>query len=127
MVITVKYYSDYKQFFNSIDEITKPEQVIELDCSNNQLDTFLFSNIEKLINLKILNCSNNNLESLEGIQNLTKLEELFCSHNKLKTIYEIKNMINLKEIWCHNNKELNLRYINKYIQLNKLNINKIVH
>ena len=62
-----------------LDKKYSKEEQLELtwlDCSNNNLTSL--KGIEKLTNLTGLDCSNNNLTSLKGIENLTKLEWLKC-------------------------------------------------
>ena len=53
----------------------------ELDCSYNQLKDYLYILSS---GLKILNCSHNNLTSMDlGILSGLKLEEVDCSYNKI--------------------------------------------
>ena len=73
-----------------------------LDCSYN--DITLLEDINNLTNLKILDCSNNEIRSLEGINNVTNLEELYCDHNKITSLLPINNLISLRKLHCYSNK-----------------------
>ena len=55
-------------------------------------------------NIKLLNCNDNNLDSLVGIKNLPNLMELHCSWNQLDSLIGIENFANLKLLNCSNNK-----------------------
>ena len=57
--------------------------------------------IENFKNLKVLDCSDNNLKSLDLSKN-TLLETLIYSSNNVSTI-DLSNNINLKEIYCSSN------------------------
>ena len=57
MIITVKYSNGTKKPFNSFDDITDNDNVIELDCGCNKL-THLPENMN-FPNLEMLNCYNN--------------------------------------------------------------------
>ncbi len=54
-------------------------------------------------NLTILNCSHENITSLEGIENLTELEALDCSYNQLTTLIGIEKLTFLEYLSCFNN------------------------
>ena len=62
------------------------DQVTSLVCSNNQLTSL--EGIENLINLQVLSCSENQLTSLEGIENLVNLKELYCTNNQFSVDYK---------------------------------------
>jgi len=68
----------YHEFGNLSINIT------ELDCSNNQLTSI--ESLRILINLKKLNCSGNRLTLLEPLNNLAKLESINCSFNQLTSL-----------------------------------------
>jgi Leucine-rich repeat (LRR) protein len=53
--------------------------------------------------IKYLNCSNNNITSLEGIENLPKLEWLNCADNKLTSLKGIENLPKLEWLFCYDN------------------------
>jgi hypothetical protein len=78
------------------------EQISYFDCSNNNLDSL--EGIEKLIHLKILFCNNNNLTHLNEIENLIDLEFLDCRSNDLTNLNGMKNLIHLQRLYCRVNK-----------------------
>jgi Leucine-rich repeat (LRR) protein len=69
----------------------------ELNCSENNIEDL--NHIQNLINLRKLSCSNNNLTTLNEIQNLTNLQELYCSHNNLTNLNDLQNLNRL--IYCN--------------------------
>jgi Leucine-rich repeat (LRR) protein len=72
--------------------------------------------------IKQVNCSNNNLTSLEGIENLRNLEVLNCSNNNLTSLEGIENLSNLKHLYCFNNNFSNgyKNYLKKHCKENKI-------
>ena len=96
----------------------------ELDCSYNQLK----NSIEILsVGLKILNCSHNNLTSMDlGILTGLKLEEVDCSYNKIWRIV-MRSKEELVKFDCSNN-ELMALDVSRCYQLKQLNcsVNQLV-
>jgi len=82
---------------------TKKEQktLTLLNCSDEGITSL--EGIEQLVNLKELNCCNNKLTSLKGIEKLVNLEYLDCSHNNLTSLKGIENLDKLRYLYCHNN------------------------
>ena len=130
----IKEYNEYVDPFNEDDwdevepkflvwlKINYPDEskwkdITRIDCSNQKLTDLI--GIDKLINLDILNCSTNQLTELDLSKNI-KLIELFCDNNQLIELDLTKN-IELKTLYCFNNqiieldisKNIKLRY--KYI------------
>ena len=98
------------------DENTWSE-ITRIDCYNNQLTSL--EGIENLVNLKILDCNSNQLTSLEGIENLVNLKVLSCSNNQL-TNMEIENLVNLKGLNCYHNQLTSLEGIENMAKLVRL-------
>lgn len=96
----------------------------ELDCSYNQLK----NSIEILsVGLKILNCSHNNLTSMDlGILSGLNLEEVDCSYNKIWRIV-MRSEEKLIKFDCSNN-ELMALDVSRCYQLKQLNcsVNQLV-
>lgn len=96
----------------------------ELDCSYNQLK----NSIEILsVGLKKLNCSHNNLTSMDlGILSGLKLEEVDCSYNKIWRIV-MRSEEELIKFDCSNN-ELMALDVSRCYQLKQLNcsVNQLV-
>ena len=89
----------------------------ELDCSYNQLKDYLYILSS---GLKILNCSHNNLTSMDlGILSGLKLEEVDCSYNKIWRIV-MRSEEELIKFDCSNNDlmELDVSQCSKLQQLN---------
>ena len=96
----------------------------ELDCSYNQLKDYL-----PILSsgLKILNCSHNNLTSMNlGILSGLKLEEVDCSYNKIWRIV-MRSEEELIKFDCSNN-ELMALDVSRCYQLKQLNcsVNQLV-
>jgi Leucine-rich repeat (LRR) protein len=110
--------------------------VTKLDVNNKQIFDFTgieaFVNLEYLycydnwfinsldfsnnINLKVLNCSDNNIDSLD-ISNLTQLIELDCSINIL-TELDLSDSINLTTLKCGDNSLSNINVSNNVQLIN---------
>ena len=96
----------------------------ELDCSYNQLKDYLYILSS---GLKILNCSHNNLTSMDlGILSGLKLEEVDCSYNKIWRIV-MRSEEELIKFDCSNN-ELMALDVSRCYQLKQLNcsVNQLV-
>ena len=94
---------------------TSWDKLREIDCWNNQLTTL--EGIEKLTSLERLYCSNNQLTTLEGIYNLTSLKELYCHNNQLTILEGIEKLTSLKYLICYNNQLTTLEGIEKLTSL----------
>jgi len=62
--------------------------------------------IEEFTNLKVLNCSSNQLSTIDISANVN-LQSLYCNHNNL-TFLDVSNNINLNHIQCNNNSISNI-------------------
>jgi Leucine-rich repeat (LRR) protein len=124
----MKYYNFIKKReikwkindFNKWVREGKPinKNIIELDISYSNID--ILENMENLVNLKILYCSDNELTTLEGIKKLINLKYLYCNTNNLTSLEGIENLINLKELYCHNNQLTSLEGIENLVNLEVL-------
>jgi len=76
-------------------------KITEIDCHNNQLTSL--EGIENLVNLKFLYCYDNQLTSLKEIENLVNLKELYCSNNQLTSLEGIENLVSLEHLYCYDN------------------------
>jgi Leucine-rich repeat (LRR) protein len=90
----------------------------KLDCFNNQLTSL--EGIENLVNLRELYCYNNQLTSLDGIENLVNIEYLDCSYNQLTSLEGIENLVNLERLYCYNNQLTSLENIENLVNLERL-------
>ena len=76
----------------------------DLDISNSNISDL--TGIEDFVALEILNCSGNNLTSLNFTNNKNLLQ-LFCFDNNLNNLDTTKN-INLNILWCYSNQFRNI-------------------
>ena len=89
----------------------------ELDCSYNQLKDYLYILSS---GLKILNCSHNNLTSMDlGILSGLKLEEVDCSYNNITNIV-MDSVGELVKFDCSNNNLMALD-VSQCLKLEELN------
>ena len=90
----------------------------ELDCSWNQLTSL---DISGLANLNFVLCRFNQLTSL-NVSDLTNLENLDCSSNQLTSL-DVLDLINLEDLVCHNNylTSLDLTKLNRLSMFNGSN------
>ena len=75
--------------------------VVKLDCSNNRLTSL--QGIQWLTRLRELDCSVNCLTSLSEASNCSNLQRLICDHNRLESIQIIECFPALTYLNCRNN------------------------
>ncbi|MDB6134344.1 MAG: hypothetical protein JWM59_2587 [Verrucomicrobiales bacterium] len=73
-----------------------------LDCSRNQMTTL--EPLAGLSSLHSLNCSGNGLATLEPLAGLSALQSLDCSHNRLTTLEPLAGLAFLQSLVCHSNR-----------------------
>lgn len=94
-----------------------------LDCSNTTIKTL--EGIEGIINLTELNCSNNdNLNSLIPVANLKNLVSLNCGNTMVKSLAPLANLINLKTLDVHFCTVNNLSQLSALTKLTSLDVSK---
>ncbi len=76
------------------------EQVVELNL--NGLEISNLTGIEYFTELRILDCCNNKLKTIDVSKN-TKLIEFYCMSNEL-TALDVSALTNLENFWCVSNK-----------------------
>lgn len=74
------------------------ENLATLNCSDNQLTSL--DGISNCPNLTILNCRNNQLTSLDGISNCPNLTILDCGNNPLTSL-DVSDYLNLTTLNCN--------------------------
>ncbi|MBR3917184.1 MAG: leucine-rich repeat domain-containing protein, partial [Clostridia bacterium] len=103
----------------SAEEIAKATYISVINSGISDL-----TGIDNLINLKILDCNNNNLKNLD-ISNNTALTTLFCEYTELTSL-NISNNTSLKKLYCsHSNLETldvsnNTELVDLYCDCNQL-------
>ena len=80
------------------------ENVVELDVKNSEIKDL--TGIEDFASLTHLNCSENQLTSLD-VSNNTSLERLFCDDNQLTSL-DVSNNTSLEKLDCSTNQLTNL-------------------
>ena len=82
---------------NELNELWDvPIQLETLVVSNNSLKS-VGKNIGKLINLKVLDISSNQINDCNGFQGLSKLQILNASNNEIASLDYFDNLTSLKE------------------------------
>lgn len=112
-------YIDLSMLSLSHIPITLSTTLKYLFISSNKLTSL--GNLSHLINLEALDCSNNNLNSLDNLP--ASLTELVCKYNKL-TMLNVSNLKCLEILDCGNNNISTLEYGNSLTQLD-CNNNKL--
>ena len=109
----------YKQLI-SLSEDFDYGSVIEINISGYNLKSLTKLSLERFINLKKLNCSDNNLKYINGVSKCTSLQTLYCENNKLRNLDGL-NCSSLQEILCFNNRLKNIDGLSKCTSLKYLN------
>jgi len=109
----------YKQLI-SLSEDFDYGSVIEINISGYNLKSLTKLSLERFINLKKLNCSDNNLKYINGVSKCTSLQTLYCENNKLRNLDGL-NSSSLQEILCFNNRLKNIDGLSKCTSLKYLN------
>lgn len=94
-----------------ISGLKLPQSLVELSCHNNAIKKIIETT--HLINLERINCKLNNLSDINFINKL-KIKILNCSNNQINII---KNLHSVEQLFCSNN---NLKDITNCRKLNYL-------
>jgi Leucine-rich repeat (LRR) protein len=113
----MKYIKEYNHYLDPYGEEDWDE--VEFDGTFYSYLKIKYPDESKWNQIKQVDCSNQNLTSLEGIKNLKNLKLLYCYNNQL-TELNIENLINLKRLWCSNNQLISLEGIENLKNLKKL-------
>jgi Leucine-rich repeat (LRR) protein len=85
------------------------------NCGLKNLTPYL----KEMSNLKLLNVSDNELESLEGVQNCNHLAEIYAVNNKISHIRELSSLKKLKVLVLNFN---NLETFSAFTPVRKFNL-----
>ena len=89
--------------FKEYIKVKNIEKDIEMiNCADNSLTDL--NGIEEFTNLTHLNCYNNDLTQLPSLDKLVNLEYLDCDDNSLTELPNLNKLVNLKYLNCNNNK-----------------------
>jgi len=83
-----------------IDNNIDAKKVTGLDCSDNELTEL--KGLNKLVYLECLYCEYNQLSELD-VSNLVNLEYLYCEYNQLSEIKGLDKLVNLNTLYCYDN------------------------
>jgi len=83
-----------------------------LNCSDNQLTSL--EALQTLTGLQSLNCSWNQLTSLEPLRACAGLQTLNCSDNQLTDLEPLPGLKSLKQLVCRNNPSLSQSEIERF-------------
>jgi Leucine-rich repeat (LRR) protein len=102
---TIEGGSNTQVLYINLNKITKItnlnqfEELLELYIQNNKI-----KQIENLpVSLKKLDISNNEFNTLDGIDNSKDLEWFNFENNNIKSISKINKLLNIKELYCAGN------------------------
>ncbi len=93
------FNSDVDKNMNGEISIEEASMATSLHIPNRMISDM--TEIKYFTNLKMLNCSFNQLTTLD-VSALTNLEILFCRNNQLTTL-DASSLVNLKFLYCDNN------------------------
>ncbi len=103
----------------SDSDLEKIVNLPELDCSNNKISDL--EPLRSLTNLQQLSCYDNNLNDLEPLCALTNLQQLSCEGNKISDLEPLHALTNLQDLNCSNNKISDLEPLHALTNLQDLN------
>lgn len=113
-MIIVKYINDTLHEYSDFDEIEDKDQVITIDCSYNNI--YSLNNDSKYVNLSYFDCSNNKMQEIISLPHTPSLQYFSCYNNLLLNIPDLF-YINLKILNCSDN---SLQYFPDKFNLPKL-------
>ena len=93
------------------------EKVTKLNCYNNELTEL--KGLDKLVNLNRLDCVDNKLTELD-LSKLVNLKELHCQNNELTELKGLDELVNLKWLYCQYNQLTELKGLDKLVNLEGL-------
>jgi hypothetical protein len=115
--IFIKYPNDNTEYIvDSFNDIK--DNCIYLNCSLNNLTSL--EPIKHLTQIQELYFYCNKLTSLKGIENLTQLQLLYCNGCNLTSLKGIENLTQLQKLYCSNNQLTSLEPIKNLTQLKQL-------
>jgi protein phosphatase 1 regulatory subunit 7 len=88
-----------RDYFDPIDKIEGLDKLLnlkELDLSRNNIKKI--EGLENQPNLKVLDLSGNAIKKIEGLENKKKLEKLFIRGSRLTNLTGLKHLTNLREL-----------------------------
>lgn len=115
--------TEYPSVINASDQLIISQAATvngTLDCSNNGIQNL--EGVQYFTGIKTLSASYNNISSLPDISSLTLLEKLFISNNKLTKLPSLTNNLNLLQIIAFSNLIDTLPPLNHLTSLFKIDL-----
>ncbi len=95
-----KLFNSYLPYELSDEEIETVLELTNIDCSDN-IAVIDLKPLQKLRNLKELNCVNTSITELSPLKKLIKLEKINLNYRKVYSLDSLKNLPNLKKVICY--------------------------
>ncbi|CAL6065170.1 LPXTG_cell wall anchor domain-containing protein [Hexamita inflata] len=101
----------------SLDKLTN---LVELNLSQTNLQQKGISSLSKLVNLKKLHLSFNQLSDVSALSALISMQELNLTYNTLQNLNDLQNMTNLQTLVLLGNSGINISKLRNFINLTEL-------
>jgi len=110
------------------EELAKVEDLVL-----NHAEIMILDGIEKFVNAWTISLSNNNLKDIRGLsvlKNSKRLRQLYISNNQITSLEGIEELLLLKDLWANDNQIKEIKGLNnlknlKYLMLKGNQIEKI--
>ncbi|MGB1205118.1 MAG: GIY-YIG nuclease family protein [Chitinophagales bacterium] len=96
-------FNSYLPYEPSVEEIEKMLKITNLNCSDHHAIIDL-KPLEKLTNLRSLNCNKTSISDLNPLSKLQDLEELCLNYTNIESLVPLEKLPNLFKITCFNTK-----------------------
>ena len=109
--------------FNSCN----PLKILKLTVYAPKNFELILSNLNKFINLRELNLSENKISEIKGLDSLVNLQELYLDHNQVKEIKGLDSLVNLRTLSISCNEIREIKGLDNLVNLQilRLSSNKI--
>ncbi len=109
---------DKRKWWNQLDDNWKKVFKRKISIDGEPTD----SDLEKIVNLHYLDCSENQISDLEPLHaNHKKLQTLYCENNKISDLEPLRAMTNLQTLNCSSNEISDLEPLRAVTNLQTLN------
>jgi hypothetical protein len=111
---------DKKKWFNSLDYTWK--RILKQSIDINSAPTE--DQVDDILNLVEVDCSNSSVLSIEPLIHFKKLEKLICKKTKIKTLEKLENKTRLQYLDISSTEVANLDFLRNFPALTYLDISK---
>lgn len=109
---------DKKKWFNSLDYTWKRILKQSIDIASAPTD----DQLDEILNLVEVDCSNSSVLSIEPLIHFRKLEKLICKKTKIKTLEKLENKTRLQYLDISSTEVTNLDFLRNFPALTYLDI-----